>query len=192
MCEKMLMARDSSRDETQKLHKKWLKHQAFMAELAQNKEWLDKIEKVSAAADVVFLPRRYISFYSVTPGFLPIRLRECAHGCVASDGDKGKRVFHVDFSLLEGPSMMHTCQLKAGPAAALFWEHLSSRSLCRGTEQLFLLHHRFTQLYCEYTVRSNKIRGRLIRVVTGSLDEFRIQLLVCKCRRVVRSERFTL
>lgn len=41
------MARDSSRDETQKLHKKWLKHQAFMAELAQNKEWLDKIEKVS-------------------------------------------------------------------------------------------------------------------------------------------------
>lgn len=47
--EKMLMARDSSRDETHKLHKKWLKHQAFMAELAQNKEWLDKIEKVSAA-----------------------------------------------------------------------------------------------------------------------------------------------
>lgn len=46
--EKMLMARDSSRDETQKLHKKWLKHQTFMAELAQNKEWLDKIEKVSA------------------------------------------------------------------------------------------------------------------------------------------------
>ncbi|XP_023817835.1 spectrin beta chain, non-erythrocytic 4 isoform X2 [Oryzias latipes] len=43
--EKMLMARDSSRDETQNLHKKWLKHQAFMAELAQNKEWLDKIEK---------------------------------------------------------------------------------------------------------------------------------------------------
>ncbi|XP_016887618.1 spectrin beta chain, non-erythrocytic 4 isoform X2 [Cynoglossus semilaevis] len=45
VCEKMLMARDRSRDETQKLHKKWLKHQAFMAELAQNKEWLDKIEK---------------------------------------------------------------------------------------------------------------------------------------------------
>lgn len=48
----MLMARDSSRDETQKLHKKWLKHQAFMAELAQNKEWLDKIEKVSRATAV--------------------------------------------------------------------------------------------------------------------------------------------
>ncbi|XP_048024511.1 spectrin beta chain, non-erythrocytic 4-like isoform X6 [Megalobrama amblycephala] len=40
----MLMARDTSHDETQKLHKKWLKHQTFMAELAQNKEWLDKIE----------------------------------------------------------------------------------------------------------------------------------------------------
>lgn len=48
------MARDSSRDETQKLHKKWLKHQAFMAELAQNKEWLDKIEKVSF--DLIFSP----------------------------------------------------------------------------------------------------------------------------------------
>ncbi|XP_028319957.1 spectrin beta chain, non-erythrocytic 4 isoform X2 [Gouania willdenowi] len=45
VCEKMLMARDGSRDETQKLHKKWLKHQAFMAELVQNKEWLQKIEK---------------------------------------------------------------------------------------------------------------------------------------------------
>ncbi|XP_049582166.1 spectrin beta chain, non-erythrocytic 4 isoform X4 [Syngnathus scovelli] len=41
----MLMARDGNRDDTQKLHKKWLKHQAFMAELAQNKEWLDKIER---------------------------------------------------------------------------------------------------------------------------------------------------
>uniref|UniRef100_A0A3P8Y892 Spectrin beta chain n=1 Tax=Esox lucius TaxID=8010 RepID=A0A3P8Y892_ESOLU len=45
VAEKMLMARDTSRDETQKLHKKWLKHQAFMAELAQNKEWLEKIER---------------------------------------------------------------------------------------------------------------------------------------------------
>uniref|UniRef100_A0AAY4EG11 Spectrin beta chain n=1 Tax=Denticeps clupeoides TaxID=299321 RepID=A0AAY4EG11_9TELE len=45
VAEKVLMARDTSRDEPQKLHKKWLKHQAFMAELAQNKEWLDKIEK---------------------------------------------------------------------------------------------------------------------------------------------------
>lgn len=50
VAEKMLMAQDTVRDDGQKLHKKWLKHQAFMAELAQNKEWLDKIEKVSGAA----------------------------------------------------------------------------------------------------------------------------------------------
>ncbi|KAK2828878.1 hypothetical protein Q5P01_019912 [Channa striata] len=43
--EKMLMARDTARDEAQKLHRKWLKHQAFMAELARNKEWLAKIEQ---------------------------------------------------------------------------------------------------------------------------------------------------
>uniref|UniRef100_A0A8C3U6U2 Spectrin beta chain n=1 Tax=Catharus ustulatus TaxID=91951 RepID=A0A8C3U6U2_CATUS len=30
---------------TMNLHSKWLKHQAFMAELASNKEWLEKIEK---------------------------------------------------------------------------------------------------------------------------------------------------
>lgn len=47
MEEKMLMARDTARDEAQKLHRKWLKHQAFMAELARNKEWLAKIEQVS-------------------------------------------------------------------------------------------------------------------------------------------------
>uniref|UniRef100_A0A1A8UHF0 Spectrin, beta, non-erythrocytic 4 n=1 Tax=Nothobranchius furzeri TaxID=105023 RepID=A0A1A8UHF0_NOTFU len=41
----MLMARDTARDEAQKLHRKWLKHQAFMTELARNKEWLAKIEQ---------------------------------------------------------------------------------------------------------------------------------------------------
>lgn len=45
--EKMLMARGTARDEAQKLHRKWLKHQAFMVELACNKEWLAKIELVS-------------------------------------------------------------------------------------------------------------------------------------------------
>ncbi|XP_037064801.1 spectrin beta chain, non-erythrocytic 1 isoform X4 [Peromyscus leucopus] len=43
--EKMLTAQDMSYDEARNLHSKWLKHQAFMAELASNKEWLDKIEK---------------------------------------------------------------------------------------------------------------------------------------------------
>ncbi|XP_062861105.1 spectrin beta chain, non-erythrocytic 4-like isoform X1 [Trichomycterus rosablanca] len=43
--EKMLTARDSVCNDLQQLHKKWLKHQAFMAELSQNKEWLDRIQK---------------------------------------------------------------------------------------------------------------------------------------------------
>ncbi|XP_053329402.1 spectrin beta chain, non-erythrocytic 4 [Spea bombifrons] len=43
--EKTLMARENSRDLAQRPHKKWLKHQEFMAELSQNKSWLEKIEK---------------------------------------------------------------------------------------------------------------------------------------------------
>ncbi|XP_051900167.1 spectrin beta chain, non-erythrocytic 4-like isoform X2 [Pristis pectinata] len=43
--EKMLTVRNTSHDDAQKLHKKWLKHQAFMAELLLNREWLAKIEK---------------------------------------------------------------------------------------------------------------------------------------------------
>lgn len=74
VAEKMLMARDTSRDETQKLHKKWLKHQTFMAELAQNKEWLDKIENVSSPLKIMLCSLSllivvdtvyYISIFSV-------------------------------------------------------------------------------------------------------------------------------
>ncbi|XP_051273949.1 spectrin beta chain, non-erythrocytic 1 isoform X5 [Dicentrarchus labrax] len=43
--EKMLTAQDMTYDEARNLHSKWLKHQAFMAELQSNKEWLDKIDK---------------------------------------------------------------------------------------------------------------------------------------------------
>uniref|UniRef100_A0A4W5RP74 Spectrin beta chain n=1 Tax=Hucho hucho TaxID=62062 RepID=A0A4W5RP74_9TELE len=51
--EKMLTAQDMSYDEARNLHSKWLKHQAFMAELQSNKEWLDKIEKVSDGMQLV-------------------------------------------------------------------------------------------------------------------------------------------
>uniref|UniRef100_W5M2X0 Uncharacterized protein n=1 Tax=Lepisosteus oculatus TaxID=7918 RepID=W5M2X0_LEPOC len=44
--EKMLTAQDMSYDEARNLHSKWQKHQAFTAELASNKDWLDKIDKV--------------------------------------------------------------------------------------------------------------------------------------------------
>ncbi|XP_053365355.1 spectrin beta chain, erythrocytic isoform X1 [Clarias gariepinus] len=43
--EKMLTAQDSSYDEARNLHTKWQKHQAFMAELASNKDWLNKIDE---------------------------------------------------------------------------------------------------------------------------------------------------
>uniref|UniRef100_H3BGA8 Spectrin beta chain n=1 Tax=Latimeria chalumnae TaxID=7897 RepID=H3BGA8_LATCH len=43
--EKMLTAQDMSYDEARNLHSKWQKHQAFMAELASNKDWLDKIDQ---------------------------------------------------------------------------------------------------------------------------------------------------
>ncbi|XP_067113725.1 spectrin family protein [Osmerus mordax] len=47
--EKMLTAQDMSYDEARNLHSKWQKHQAFMAELASNKDWLDKMDKESQA-----------------------------------------------------------------------------------------------------------------------------------------------
>ncbi|KAM4625037.1 spectrin beta chain, erythrocytic [Polymixia lowei] len=43
--EKMLTAQDTSYDEARNLHSKWLKHQAFMAELASNKGWLHNIDQ---------------------------------------------------------------------------------------------------------------------------------------------------
>ncbi|XP_060033349.1 spectrin beta chain, non-erythrocytic 2, partial [Erinaceus europaeus] len=43
--EKMLTAQDVSYDEARNLHTKWQKHQAFMAELAANKDWLGKVDK---------------------------------------------------------------------------------------------------------------------------------------------------
>ncbi|XP_066575019.1 spectrin family protein isoform X2 [Amia ocellicauda] len=47
--EKMLTAQDMSYDEARNLHSKWQKHQAFTAELASNKDWLDKIDKEGRA-----------------------------------------------------------------------------------------------------------------------------------------------
>lgn len=42
----MLTAQDVSYEEARNLHTKWQKHQAFAAELAANKGWLEKMEKV--------------------------------------------------------------------------------------------------------------------------------------------------
>ncbi|XP_053908532.1 spectrin beta chain, non-erythrocytic 2 isoform X2 [Cuculus canorus] len=43
--EKMLTAQDVSYEEARNLHSKWQKHQAFAAELAANRGWLEKMEK---------------------------------------------------------------------------------------------------------------------------------------------------
>ncbi|NXG52272.1 SPTN2 protein, partial [Psilopogon haemacephalus] len=45
MEEKMLMAQDVSYEGGRDLHTKWQKHQAFAAELAANRGWLEKMEK---------------------------------------------------------------------------------------------------------------------------------------------------
>uniref|UniRef100_A0A669E2T7 Spectrin beta chain n=1 Tax=Oreochromis niloticus TaxID=8128 RepID=A0A669E2T7_ORENI len=93
VCEKMLMARDSSRDETQKLHKKWLKHQAFMAELAQNKEWLDKIEKVSAEGQQLIQEKPELS--PVVRKKLE-EIRECWHDLESTTQAKARQLFEAN------------------------------------------------------------------------------------------------
>lgn len=55
--EKMLTAQDTSYDEARNLHTKWLKHQAFMAELASNKDWLNKVDQVCKGCAI------YLFFY---------------------------------------------------------------------------------------------------------------------------------
>ncbi|XP_060031701.1 spectrin beta chain, erythrocytic [Erinaceus europaeus] len=42
--DKLLMSQDVSYDEARNLHNKWLKHQAFVAELASHQEWLENID----------------------------------------------------------------------------------------------------------------------------------------------------
>lgn len=54
--EKMLTAQDTSYDEARNLHSKWLKHQAFMAELASNKGWLEKVDQVGFGLNPVVPP----------------------------------------------------------------------------------------------------------------------------------------
>lgn len=43
-----MTSQDVSYDEARNLHNKWLKHQAFMAELASHQGWLESIDAVSS------------------------------------------------------------------------------------------------------------------------------------------------
>lgn len=68
--EKMLTAQDTSYDEARNLHSKWLKHQAFMAELASNKGWLDKVDQVGNPAYVCQLNMNVEERYTLTKSYL--------------------------------------------------------------------------------------------------------------------------
>ena len=63
--EKMLTAQDMSYDEARNLHSKWQKHQAFMAELASNKDWLDKIDKVGWSYDTLYYVEHLTGGYMI-------------------------------------------------------------------------------------------------------------------------------
>uniref|UniRef100_UPI00398F8911 spectrin beta chain, non-erythrocytic 1-like isoform X2 n=1 Tax=Pristiophorus japonicus TaxID=55135 RepID=UPI00398F8911 len=92
--EKMLTAQDTSYDEARNLHTKWQKHQAFMAELASNKEWLDKIDKEGK------------QLMDEKPEFKPIvskKLEELHYLWEVLDSttkDKAQRLFHANRSEL--------------------------------------------------------------------------------------------
>lgn len=68
--EKMLTAQDTSYDEARNLHSKWLKHQAFMAELASNKGWLDKVDQVGNPAHVCQLNLNVEERYNLRKSYL--------------------------------------------------------------------------------------------------------------------------
>lgn len=85
--EKMLTAQDTSYDEARNLHSKWLKHQAFMAELASNKGWLDKLDQVGNAVYVcqliLYVKERYKN--TLTKSYLfssywPMMITNLRHG----------------------------------------------------------------------------------------------------------------
>lgn len=69
--EKMLTAQDVSYDEARNLHTKWQKHQAFMAELAANKDWLDKVDKVSGVTGVASSERLGLPQAVSSPWYRP-------------------------------------------------------------------------------------------------------------------------
>uniref|UniRef100_A0A3B4GFR6 Spectrin beta chain, non-erythrocytic 4-like n=1 Tax=Pundamilia nyererei TaxID=303518 RepID=A0A3B4GFR6_9CICH len=86
---KMLMARDTARDEAQKLHRKWLKHQAFMAELARNKEWLAKIEQLQEGQELI---QEKPELRSVVQQKL-VEIRECWSDLETTTKAKARQLF---------------------------------------------------------------------------------------------------
>ncbi|NWW15139.1 SPTB1 protein, partial [Falcunculus frontatus] len=92
--EKMLMAQDVSYGETRGLHSKWQKHQAFMAELAPNQSWLEKIE-----AEGTELAARKPQYGAVVTQRLE-ELRRRWAGLRSAAEDRGRQLFEAERSAL--------------------------------------------------------------------------------------------
>uniref|UniRef100_A0A8U7P461 Spectrin beta chain n=1 Tax=Corvus moneduloides TaxID=1196302 RepID=A0A8U7P461_CORMO len=92
--EKMLMAQDVSYGETRGLHSKWQKHQAFMAELAPNQSWLEKIE-----AEGTELATRKPQYSAVVTQRLE-ELRRRWAGLRSAAEDRGRQLFEAERSAL--------------------------------------------------------------------------------------------
>ncbi|NXE30118.1 SPTB1 protein, partial [Ardeotis kori] len=92
--EKMLTAQDVSYGEAHGLHGKWQKHQAFMAELAPNEGWLEKIETEGKA-----LASRKPQYGEVVARRLK-ELREQWDRLRGAAEEKGRRLFEAHRSAL--------------------------------------------------------------------------------------------
>ncbi|NXP33681.1 SPTB1 protein, partial [Leiothrix lutea] len=92
--EKMLMAQDVSYGEARGLHSKWQKHQAFMAELAPNQSWLEKIE----AEGTELATRKPQYSAAVTQRLEELRRRWAELRRAAED--KGRQLFEAERSAL--------------------------------------------------------------------------------------------
>ncbi|NWQ68292.1 SPTB1 protein, partial [Neopipo cinnamomea] len=96
--EKMLMAQDVSYGEARGLHSKWQKHQAFMAELAPNQSWLEKIE-----AEGTELASRKPQYGAVVLRRLE-ELRRRWDGLRGAAEEKGRQLFEAERSALYAQS----------------------------------------------------------------------------------------
>ncbi|NWH60961.1 SPTB1 protein, partial [Geococcyx californianus] len=92
--EKMLTAVDASYGEARGLHSKWQKHQAFMAELAANRGWLEKVEKEGKE-----LASRKLQYSEVVARQLA-KLQERWDGLRRAAEDKGRQLFEANRSTL--------------------------------------------------------------------------------------------
>ncbi|XP_052667894.1 spectrin beta chain, erythrocytic [Harpia harpyja] len=92
--EKMLTAQDTSYGEARGLHGKWQKHQAFMAELASNQGWLEKIE--TEGKELASRKPRYSEVVAQRLG----ELRGRWDGLRGAAEEKGRRLFEANRSAL--------------------------------------------------------------------------------------------